>query len=94
MKIAALILALASSALGLLSAWYWYRTSRIDPVPSWAKDCGTEPVIPEIGTLGWIAGFLEASQASSALNRKAALTTAAAVALGALGNLLASWPIG
>jgi hypothetical protein len=91
-KIVSFGFAVVATATGLMSAWYWLRSNQINAVSSWAQNGGLEPVIPEISTLGWISGLLEAGQKSGELNKKAAYYTAVAVALGALSNFVASWP--
>jgi len=82
MKSAAVILAIAALAAGLVSAWYWYRTSRVSPL---------EPISGFLGAHGTTDSpdnWYRAASASARLNERAAIWTAATVILGAGSNLL------
>jgi hypothetical protein len=65
---------------GIIAAVYWYRSSRIAVQPGW----NIEPADEQLSQAGWTAGTLQAFADSGALNAKAALWTAASVALGSL----------
>jgi hypothetical protein len=92
LKLIAFALAVMSAVLGLASAWYWWRTSKVETIPTWARYGGMEPVVQGLSAGGWIVGLLQAGQISAELNRKAVLT-GAAVALGVIANVLSMWPI-
>jgi hypothetical protein len=85
MKLAAIILAVLSFLSGLAAAWYWYEAGRV-PV-GLAPRSGPGGAMP--GPVRAALGGLRVSvEASAALNRNAALLTAAAVVLGTLANLI------
>ncbi|MGJ4888855.1 hypothetical protein ACQR1Y_11705 [Bradyrhizobium sp. HKCCYLRH3099] len=78
-------IALSALALvtGLIAAWRWYEASQIQPTPNWR----VEPVIPALKQMSWDAATLEAFQKAGELNARAALWTAASVALSALSSI-------
>lgn len=82
------MLTIISACSGALSTWYWFRSSQIQVQPSWAKEGGSEPVLPEISMTGWIVGLTEAGQKAAALNKLAATYTAIAIGSGTIANLL------
>lgn len=84
-------LIVVSTTAGALSTWYWFRSSQIQIMPSWAKNGGFEPVVPELSSSGWIVGLVDGAQKSAALNKLAASYTAIAIASGTIANLTAIW---
>jgi hypothetical protein len=92
MRCIGITLTVLAFGTGLLAAWFWYRVSKVEIVPIWAVAGRMEPVIPELSQGGWISGLLAAGNEAARLNKIAALWTAASVAIGAAGNVAASWP--
>jgi hypothetical protein len=69
---------------GVVAAAYWYRSSRIQPRPTWR----IEPGDGQLSQSGWLAGTLQAFSDAAALNAKAAGWTAVSVALAAISSLV------
>ena len=91
MKYVDLAIPLLECCAGLISAWYWYRSSRIQIEPSWTAGHSFEPVEPSQSQAGWIVGVLQAASLSSELNKTAARWTAATVALNVLPSVIKLW---
>ena len=83
MKCAAIILAIATLGAAGAGAWYWWRSSKVAPVPTWLRYGGTEPADATSSQMGWLAGLLEAAREAAALNKLAAMWTGCAAVLGA-----------
>ncbi|HEX3709518.1 MAG TPA: hypothetical protein VHV56_06480 [Pseudolabrys sp.] len=86
MKIIAIWLAAVSLICGLVAAWYWYRASKIPFQPRYSElgdDVSEAEFLGELTT-----SVMMAVQKTSALNRLAALWTAAAVMLGGAASLI------
>ena len=66
-----IVLTLAAFSFGLMSAWFWYRASRVVTVP--VRLGWVEPGSPE--ATQWISGLLAASNEAARLNKIAALWT-------------------
>lgn len=93
MYVAALVLVFFGFATGLYAAFWWLKASRVQIDPKWGP-LG-EPVDPVASNADWIGAALDSASKSADLNRRAALWTAASVALnaiaatvGALGALI------
>lgn len=84
MKWIALVLAVATLSTALIGAWYWWRSSKVIPVPTWARFGGVEPGDALSSQMGWLDGSLEAARQSAALNKTAAIWTGCAAILGAV----------
>ncbi len=101
MKCASITFAIVALGTGLLAAFYWYKSSRITigPTgPDWGLP-GTgahiEPVIPEAKALDMSVANMRDNQAvidaikiAAALNKVAALWTAASVTASAVSAIL------
>lgn len=78
-------LAIAAGLCGLVAAWLWYRSGRVEAVPAWSRgdrpDPMNEPVVRTLAQDGYIAGTLAALAESAEWNRRAALWTALSVLL-------------
>jgi len=83
-KITAFVLAFISLCAGLLSAYYWYRASKVGIAPAWTTETGEL----DRNIMAWVAGCMVAFTASGNLNRSAAGWTALAVASGAIANFI------
>jgi len=80
MKSISIILALLGLGAGGIAAWFWYCTSVVPTVPTWARGNEPfEPVIPELSQAGWIIGLLEAASEIARLNKLAALWTGGSI---------------
>jgi hypothetical protein len=99
MKTLGLMLSAGSALGGLVAAFYWYRSSAASMTPEWPTgDSPGEPGDPH-GSLMFANGItteqgrvtIEAFTKSAERNRKAAIWTAAAVGLGAVGTFLPSF---
>jgi hypothetical protein len=82
MKVFIVLFALAAFAAGLVAAYFWYRASTVEIIPTYAKPGGSgfEPV--ENKDAHWIVGQLEATKESGRLNKIAAILTALATFFG------------
>lgn len=83
-------LALLAFCAGLMAAWFWYRASTIVVIP--LRFSRIEPDAPDSSETDWNSGLLVAGNEAARLNKIASLWTAAAVAIGVLANLIATWP--
>jgi hypothetical protein len=86
MRYAAITFGLASLGCGLVAAWYWYKASRIKFEPAFAEL--SEDVSETDFHWTLLRAIMFAVRKASALNRSAALWTAASVVLGGVGGLL------
>src|SRR5262249_52732945 len=85
-KMKAIIVVTASDAAlvtGLIAAWYWHRSTKV-PLKTTQPDAKSF----EMAGFGLAAGAYQAYQAVAALNKKAALWTAASVVLSAISALI------
>jgi hypothetical protein len=89
MKCVSIGLAVGALATGLIAAWFWYRSSIVQPDPGWSV-ANPEPVIPELRQMAWNTAILAANTKSSDLNKTAALWTALSVALSGAASILGS----
>lgn len=92
MKLAGITLAFGALVTGLVAAWYWYQSSRIQVEPIWPEG-GLGPVEPGErmdAEAGWIGGTLAANSKSAELNAKAAIWTACSVLLAGLSSILSA----
>jgi hypothetical protein len=85
-KLAVLLLASGAFVSGLIAASYWYRSTKV-PLKSTTPDAKGF----DMAAFGLAAGAYQAYQAVAALNKKAALWTAAAAIFGAASAVLGAW---
>jgi hypothetical protein len=97
-SMASIVLALVGLTVGLKAAYYWWKASKIEIDPGWNSGSSgdmrpTEPADLEgMGSLvGWVTATMAAVTASSDLNRKAAIWTAAAVMLGGVSGVVGAF---
>jgi hypothetical protein len=82
-----IVLSIAGFFLGVVSAGYWYRASKVPVSPAWE---------PEIrgdinkNIMAWVTGNMIAFKKSGELNSRAALWTAATVLVSALAGILST----
>lgn len=98
--VVSIVLAIAGLALGLLAAYYWFKSSRIVADPGWWDPTARpslanelkpmEPVELEDQNREWVAAMLGASAKSAALNARAAKLTAWAIILSCASAVLSS----
>lgn len=91
MKSVRIACAVIAAITGLVAAWHWYRSSKVDIDPSWSlpRTGGRiEPVIPELRDLDLHAGTLAAFRDAAKLNKSAALWTALSVLAAAASSVL------
>jgi len=86
MKFVAVGIGTASLVCGLIAAWYWYQASKIPFKPNYDELPDDVSDIDFHGAL--VTAVMIAVQKAGALNRLAALWTAAAVVLGGSASLL------
>jgi hypothetical protein len=78
-------LSLIGFITGGVAAWYWFKASKVQPVPTWARGLTPfEPVVTELREGGRLAGLLEAVSESARLNKIAAVLTGISVFFSAL----------
>ena len=83
-----IILAILGFTTGLISSWYWLKSSLISIKPKIDGRFGGAIATP--GT-PWISGTIEAFAKAGRLNRAAALWTAASVLLNAIAALFGAF---
>jgi hypothetical protein len=83
MKITGLILAVLSAVAGVWAAREWYLASRVDFVPHTYVD-GKLIELPSSDTAEWLKSLRLTLKEPGQLNKRAALWTAASVALSGL----------
>jgi len=86
MQFVAVGLSVASLGCGLIAAWYWYKASKIPFTPSYDKLPDDVSDIDFHGAL--VTAVMLAVGKAGALNRLAALWTAASVVLGGSAGLI------
>ena len=91
MKYVGVVISLLACSTGALSAWYWYKSSRVSIVPIWADKYGVEPGDQYASQSGQMAGVIRAASESGRLNKIAALLTAVTVALNVIGGVVGVW---
>jgi hypothetical protein len=84
-KTASVGLALLAFGTGMIAAIYWYRSSKIHIEATWTV--GPGETLDSVA--GWTAGTMQAFNASSSLNARAAVWTAIFVMLTAFSSFLA-----
>jgi hypothetical protein len=83
------VLAMFTALTGFYAAHLWLRSSKIPILPTWFLTGGIEPAGGDSqSNSGWIAGIIEANETVARLNRRAALWTAASVAIGAFTTII------
>lgn len=95
MKYASIVFAALALGTGLVAAWRWFESSRVQIDPGWGppgSGRGFEPVSESGKAIGWTTATLDAFRKVSDLNRKAALWTAATVLLSTLSAVTGNWP--
>jgi peptidoglycan/LPS O-acetylase OafA/YrhL len=83
MRLIVFSFAIGALFAGLVAAWYWYQSTKV-PLKTTQPDAKGI----EMAALGLAAGAYEAYRKVSALNKKAALWTAASVVLGAISAVI------
>jgi hypothetical protein len=91
LKTLIIIFALGTLGTGLWAARLWYTSSKIVPIPTWAKCGGSEPGDEMLSQMGVLAGLLCAGNEVARLNGAAALWTAIAVVFGVAATLAGLW---
>jgi hypothetical protein len=88
-KFVEVALAVGGLGTGLWAAWQWFAASKIEP-EIWTHPSGV-PLGPEEGRDAMMAATLSAMQASSKLNKRAALWSCMAVAIDTAGSVLSTF---
>jgi hypothetical protein len=83
MKLVSIILTVATCTCGLVAAYYWRRSSKVQIDPMWK----VEPADAMLSQMGWTAGTVKAMTDSADLNKLASAWSAAAAALGAIASM-------
>ncbi|HEY5364097.1 MAG TPA: hypothetical protein VIJ49_07850 [Aestuariivirga sp.] len=91
MKAVNLLFEFTSICAGLFAAYLWYKASKVEVIPAWAKDNGFEPVDEDRKHSDWIGGILEATNTSGKLNKTAALWTAGSLILNAFTSIVEAY---
>ena len=82
-----MLLAIVGLICGLIAAYYWYRSSKVDI----DTPLGIESVEQLTSQMGWIAKTRLDLHEAGRLNKIAALWTAASVVCGGLSSILGSY---
>ena len=90
MKLAAVILAVIATICGLFACWYWYKSSNVAHPNRMAFLYGTLTSSDKEIMVASAMALREVAADTAKLNTKAALWTAAAVVIGAIGNLISA----
>ena len=99
-KTLSMVVALAAFVTGVVAAWYWYRSARIDPKTGWnppVGDATTDPdaLLANLNALFvWTFAIKDALKESSELNRSAAIWTAVSVLFSAVAAEMGNLPSG
>lgn len=92
MRCASVVTALLGFAVAAVAAWYWYRLSKVEPIPTWARGKAPfEPVVHEMSQDGWIGALLEASKEAAHLNKWGAILTGISILLAAASAVLGTF---
>lgn len=86
MKGIAIFLALGGCVVGLVAAWYWFKSARVSADPLRGLPPGAL-LPPEGQDMAWVGALLRANQEIGALNATAARLTAIAVVLSTLSAI-------
>jgi hypothetical protein len=86
MKVASLIVAAISLLTGLASAWYWWKSSKIEVDPKWF----VQPGEVEAVQMGWTAALLAAGLEAAKLNKSAAIYAGLSIGAGTIANFLSA----
>ena len=71
--------------LGFVSAYYWFQASKVAVSPAWELEIRGDV---DKNIMGWVTGNMIAFKKSGELNKRAALWTAAAVAVSTLASAI------
>jgi hypothetical protein len=82
-----LAFALIAIATGLIAAWYWFGSTRVNIDPATSEHDGGRT----FHFMKWVESVMGASKSASELNRKAALWTAISVLAGGLSAVFGAW---
>jgi hypothetical protein len=88
MKYSAVLLSIVSLVCGLIAAWYWYKASKVAVEPKFHEL--SDDVHETDFNWALMKAIMVAGQETNALNRSAALWTAAAVLLSGATSLVAT----
>lgn len=80
-------LAATTLATAVIGAFYWWRSSRVNAVPSWSQMGTAEPGDLTLTQMGWLAASIEAALKTAALNKVAAIWTGVSAIFGALTTI-------
>lgn len=72
MPVLVVLLGIGSAAASLVSAWFWYRSARVEVVPLWVELGQIEPV-DGTSQMYWTVAQLKAGAAVAGYNRIAAI---------------------
>lgn len=95
----AVILSVLAFGTGLVAAYYWYRSSQIQPDPGWRVGPPSpeltdlrpiEPLDLEAKNSGRVLAAVQAFSESAELNKRAAIWTAVSVAFAAISSICGS----
>ena len=86
-KYAALALAICALGAGLVAAFYWYASGRVNLPRPWTRER-----LVEGHNLAWETDLLIALSVGARLNQKAAIWTAIALLLSTISAVLGAWP--
>lgn len=91
MKYLGAVLAALAFGTGLMAAWRWYQSSKVQIDPGWWQPGSGRPIEPvgeSAKAMDWSVATLKAFNEASALNKKAAVWTAASVLFAAAASLV------
>ena len=85
MKSVGLVFSVLGAICGFVAAYYWYKASEVELTPAWELELRGDR---EKNVMGWVTGTMIAFRSAGLLNKRAALWTAAAVALTTISSVL------
>jgi hypothetical protein len=88
LKIASIALSLLGLVFGLIAAYYWFAASRVVITPIGRMESGD----PQLNTMGWVVANMDAFSRSGALNKLAAVWTAATVLVSTFASVCSTLP--
>ena len=89
MKCASIALAVCAVVTGLIAAYYWYQSSKVQIDPGWTAE-HPEPVVVELRQMDLNVAIYKWAETAASLNKAAALWTALSVALAGASSIVGS----
>jgi len=83
-----IILTLSTLLTGVMSAFYWYKSSKVMVMPMEEMNGELQPLPIETNQTEWLRAVYLGIQKTGSLNKKASIYTASAVSLSVISTLV------